>query len=280
MATVLLTGGTGYLGSRLVGPLLGAGHRVVVLKRASSSLARLGAFVERIELSDELPARADAAVHCATNYGRSGDDPDLEEANVRLPQRAAAVPGLRAFLNVDTALPPEASDYARTKAGFRRWLERSASPPVRVNAAVEHFYGPGDDPSKFVSHVIGRLLAGAERIDLTAGEQERDFIHVEDVTSALVVLLDWSLRAAGGFHRFDVGSGAPISIRALVERLRDLTGNEVTRLAFGNLPYRPFEVMKSRADTAALVGLGWRPRIPLEEGLRRTVEEERSRLKP
>jgi nucleoside-diphosphate-sugar epimerase len=38
--------------------------------------------------------------------------------------------------------------------------------------------------------------------------------------------------------------------------------------------------MKSRADTAALVRLGWRPRIPLEEGLRRTVEEERSRLKP
>lgn len=278
MPTVLLTGGTGYLGSKMVGALLEAGHRVVVLKRPSSSLARLAPYLSRITLTDELPATADAVVHCATDYGRSGGDPT--EANVRLPQRAAAVPGLRAFLNVDTALPQETSDYARTKAAFRQWLERSPAPPVRVNAAVEHFYGPGDDPSKFVSHVIGRLLANAERIDLTPGEQERDFIHVEDVVSALMVLLSWSLQAPAGFHRFGVGSGAPISIRALVERIRDLTGNEGTRLAFGNLPYRPNEVMKSRADTAALVGLGWRPRIPLEEGLRRTIEEERSRLKP
>jgi CDP-paratose synthetase len=272
MSTVLLTGGTGYLGSKMAGALLGAGHRVVVLKRPSSPLARLEGLP--VELRDDLPAGADAVVHCATDYG------GLEEANVRLPRRAASVPGARVFLNVDTALPPEVSAYARTKAEFRRWLERSDRPPVRVNAAVEHFYGPGDAPSKFVSHVIGRLLARVEQLDLTAGEQERDFIHVDDVVTALVTLLGWSFQAPEGLHHFGVGSGAPVSIRALVERIRDLTGNEATRLAFGILPYRPGEVMKSRADTAALVGLGWRPRVPLEEGLRRTIEEERSRLKP
>ena len=87
MQTVLLTGGTGYLGSKLAGALLGAGHRVVVLKRPSSSLARLTHLLGRIELRDaEDPPgdlRADAVLHCATDYGRAGRGPEpVVRANV------------------------------------------------------------------------------------------------------------------------------------------------------------------------------------------------------
>jgi nucleoside-diphosphate-sugar epimerase len=290
MQTVLLAGGTGYLGSRMMEALLDAGHRLVVLKRPSSSLARITRFlglglVELRDVDDPLEGvRADAVLHCATDYGRSGQGREsMVEANVLFPLRLlgwAATHGVRAFLNADTALPPVTSDYALSKAQFRQWLERDSAPPVRVNAAIEHFYGPHDDPSRFVSHVIQRLLAQAPRLELTAGEQERDFIHVDDVVTALARMLDWSAQAPAGLHRFEVGTGQTISIRGLVERIRDLTGNQATRLAFGALPYRPGEVMKSHADIGALTGLGWRPIIPLEEGLRRTIEAERSRPRP
>lgn len=288
MLNVLLAGGTGYLGSKMVEALVGAGHRVVVLKRPASSLARLIRFIGKIELRDVEAGldgvRADAVLHCATDYGRSGQGREaMVQANVLFPLRLlewAATHGVKAFLNADTALPTATSDYALSKAQFRQWLERDTAPPVRVNAAIEHFYGPDDDPSRFVSHVIGRLLAGAPQLELTAGAQERDFIHVDDVVAALARLLEWSAQAPAGLHRFEVGSGRTISIRNLVERIRDLTGNQATRLAFGALPYRAGEVMKSHADVAPLLALGWRPAVPLEEGLRRTIEAERSRPRP
>jgi len=141
---------------------------------------------------------------------------------------------------------------------------------------LEHFYGPGDDHSKFVSSLIRQFKEGVPEILLTHGHQKRDFIYITDVVDAYQSVLFDSMRGENGFREFDVGSGRSIEIRKLVQMVQELFVDSPSALRFGALPYRPNEVMDSAVDLGPLRELGWSPRVPLEEGLRQTVEWERS----
>jgi nucleoside-diphosphate-sugar epimerase len=288
---ILLTGATGFLGSNLLARLVARGEEVVVLKRSSSNLARIAAHADRVTLcdADRTPTarlleenRVELIVHCATNYGRAAVPPsEVIDANLILPLRLlerAAAHGVRGFLNTDTILDKRVSDYSLSKRQFADWLVAFSSRLLCVNVALEHFYGPFDDPSKFTTRMIQELLRGAPRIELTPGQQKRDFIFIDDVVEAFLAILDFMRARPTGLQHFEVGTGEPVPIRAFVERVRALAGNTTTELAFGALPYRPAETMESRADISRLLELGWRPRVSLDEGLERTIRLERGRL--
>lgn len=284
---IVITGGTGYLGSHLVRRLQDAPGGVVVLTRARSNTRRLeGLRCRQVRMDEREPeqilrslGRVDAMVHCATDYGRAGQgDETVFQANTVTPLRwlaAACAVEVPTFVNTDTALPHETSAYSLSKAQFREWARRSAARGEIgfLNLRLEHFYGAGDDASKFTTHVIRSCLAGVEELSLTPGKQQRDFVHVDDVVEAYALLL--GLTATTGWREFDVGSGVPVTIRTFVETVKRLT-NAPTRLTFGALPYRAREPMQSAADTRPLRALGWVPCLGLEDGLRRTIDEERT----
>jgi len=286
--SILVTGATGFLGSHLARRLVDDGEQVVVLVRNTSSLERLTGLMERITVctSEETGLdlvfethRIDTIIHCATNYGRTQADPlAILEANLvfpmRLLQRASRY-GVRRFVNTDTILDRRVSRYALAKSQFREWLETYRDSMACVNVALEHFYGAGDDPGKFISFIVRSLLDGEERIALTTGEQKRDFVHIDDVVSAFYAVLAGTAAERQGCHTFQVGSGMPVTIRSCVEMIRKISGVNATRLDFGALPYRNHELSDSAADTQSLRALGWTPTIPLEEGLARMIAEER-----
>jgi CDP-paratose synthetase len=71
-----------------------------------------------------------------------------------------------------------------------------------------------------------------------------------------------------------VGSGSSTEIRRLVQAIHELTDSSA-ELHFGAVAYRPYEVMNSQLDSAALRALGWSPRICLVEGLKELIAFER-----
>jgi len=182
------------------------------------------------------------------------------------------------FLNTDTILDKYLNLYALSKNQLLQWGKFfSMHERIRFgNIRLEHFYGPDDDPTKFSTYVINGCLQNVSELKLTKGEQKRDFIYIDDVVLAYMVLLEKMDSFNNSFLEFDVGSGSSVSIREFVETVHCLTASK-TRLLFGALPYREGEVMHSEADISRLAALGWQCRYDIETGLRQVIEQERAR---
>jgi UDP-glucose 4-epimerase len=136
-------------------------------------------------------------------------------------------------------------------------------------------YGPAQrDLRKLVPYVILSLLRG-EAPKLTSGQRPVDWIYVEDVVEGLLAAAQ-APDVEGS--TIDIGSGELVPIRAVVERLIQIIDPDVEAL-FGAVPDRPFEQVRL-ADTArSNAMMGWKPTTPLEEGLKRTVDWYKQRLR-
>jgi nucleoside-diphosphate-sugar epimerase len=143
-----------------------------------------------------------------------------------------------------------------------------------VTARIFMSYGPGQaDIQKLIPYVTLSLLKG-EAPKLSSGSREVDWIYVEDVVSGLLAAGTASNVEGGAF---DLGTGFPVSIRTVVEKLGNLVQSPIQPL-FGALPERPFERVRSANTSHSFEKLGWKSKVTLEEGLIRTVEWYREHL--
>jgi CDP-paratose synthetase len=290
---VLITGATGFLGSKLTAKLLDFpdAYRVTALKRPQSNTWRIDHLsglrlvdIAQNSLADLFAAaRFDIIIHCATDYGRNSvAQSDIVETNLLLPVRLLDLGiqhGLSVFVNTDTMLDKGVSSYTLSKRQFREWLENRASRIVGVNVVLEHFYGAGDNQSKFVTRVIRDLIAQVPTIALTRGEQKRDFIYIDDVVDAFVCILAQVASSRPTCLDYQVGTGSSVTLREFISTAYELCGEPATRLDFGAIDYRPNEPMDVSVDLAPLHALGWQPRWPLRRGLAATISCERRMVK-
>ena len=290
---VLITGASGFLGSALARQLAAAGHDLALLLRPGSSMRRLendapewriGRCSNDAEIKAFVDAAApDAVIHAACAYGRKGETPlQLLDTNLRF--GAAVIQALAetapsrhiTFIHTDTCLAPEVSAYAQSKRQFAQWghsvAARGDSRLQFINLRLQHMYGPGEDRTHFVAHVLHSCRENQAVLALTAGEQRRDFIHVDDVLRAVDAVLAHrkDLQAS---EDIDLGTGDATPVRMLVETVHQLTAS-CTRLDFGALPYRANEAMFCRADITRMQQLGWQPAHTLRSGLKKTIDME------
>lgn len=287
---ILITGATGFLGSALAKYWAQAGHQLTLLVRPTSSLRRVEALLPAVQLArcisdtdivqlvqDNAP---DLIVHTACAYGRLGETAlQVLDANVRLGMLLldgvlGQTGGRVGFINTGTVLEPSVSNYALSKQQFAQWGDVLAQQnPARlqfINIRLQHMFGPDDDQSKFTSHVLHACQRHQPQLALTAGEQRRDFIYIDDVVSAYDAVVG-KLNEFSLSDQVDVGSGNAPPLRSFVEQVHSLTGSR-TELQFGAIPYRANEAMLCQADTRRLQNLGWQPAYSLEQGIRKTIE--------
>ncbi len=151
--------------------------------------------------------------------------------------------------------------WAFTQAAYNAW----GAPVVWMR--LFQVYGPGQREQALIPAAIRAALSGDD-FRMTAGEQQRDFIFVEDVVDGLLA----AATAPGIEGRaLDVGTGQLHRIRAVVERIWALSG-ACGRILAGALPYRPGEVpaIPSNVDRTRRL-TGWEARTGLEEGLQQTI---------
>jgi GDP-L-fucose synthase len=132
-----------------------------------------------------------------------------------------------------------------------------------------NLYGPGDNFDLLSSHVVPALIAkmhaakeaGAPEVEIWGtGKPRRELLHVDDLADACVHLL----KVYSGEMHINVGCGEDLTIAELAEKIREAVGFA------GRLRYnaeRPDGTPRKLLDTSRLEALGWRPKVPLEEGL-------------
>ena len=287
---ILLTGITGFLGSKLAIELVNNGYEVIALKRKSSSLTRIECIEKDVQLYNieeidyanifEAHSEIDFVIHTATAYGRNNESPwEIFEANTGFPLKlldAASKANVKKFINTDTILDKYLNLYSLSKNHLLEWGKfYSMKNKIEfINMRLEHFYGSGDDNSKFTSFVINKCIANEDILQLTPGEQKRDFIYIDDVVSAYMIVLEKAnIDKNKWFDEYDVGSGDSVTIKEFVQTVHRLTNSKI-ELNFGALPYRKGEVMSSSAEVKGLLDLGWGCKYNLEEGLILTINNQ------
>jgi dTDP-6-deoxy-L-talose 4-dehydrogenase (NAD+) len=286
---IAVTGASGFIGAQVVRRMREAGDEPLALVRRGSAATRLqGLAVHEVPLEDGealrrwLDAhRPEAVVHLAwyakpRDYLVSPENSTSLASTTRLAE-AVFASGCRKLVGVGTCLEYALSDrpveetapvgpvspYARAKLeAFRSAADLAARAGAEMAwARVFHLYGPGEDPSRLVPTVAASLARG-EPIDVTAGEQVRDYLHVTDVASGIA-----ALARPGAAGVYNVCSGSARPLRELLLAIGRLKGR-ADLLRFGARPYAPDEVMFLAGRSDRLRGLGWSPRFPtLESGL-------------
>lgn len=280
----LIAGATGYLGGRLARRLASRGHVVVLGGRNDQRLAdaqrRIGPAARTLRLdADETELVAhirrlsvDTLILAVCDYGRGGES-DLQQANYDLPcrlTRAAAAAGVDRVVHAGSSLPADVSPYAATKTAFSDFLLGYDAVRQRFDARIEQFYGPGQQSNQFIAWLIEQLSVPGDALPLTAGEQSRDLLYIDDLVDALVALAEYD-EPAPVARAVPVGSGTTYLMRDVVRTICDLCGGDPARLKFGVRPYRDNELMFSRADVSYLYTLQWRPMTDLHSGLAQCV---------
>ena len=300
---VLLTGASGFLGGHLARQAIGAKVELHELGRRAGAA---GARFHHADLTDAAAVaqvvtkvQPQAVIHCAAPGVRYGamdfaamlavavsgtqalyaacaalaEPPVIVHVGSGFEYAASAVP-----VSEDAPIVPSASLYGAAKAASAAVAGGYAARLRITLLRPFHIYGTGEGAGRLGPMLIAKVHA-EERVALTAGGQQRDFLHVDDCAGCI-----WAaLAKAGetpGLTVLNCGSGTAITLRHFIE----LLGEELRRaglapdLALGELAYRAHEPMVSLPDLTRLrATLAWQPRVSLEQGIADLVQMELAR---
>jgi GDP-L-fucose synthase len=290
----LVTGGGGFLGSRLVERLEADGHDVFVGRRRDYDLTSMEAAAR---LFDD--ARPELVFHLAAEVGGIGANRAnpgrywfanlmmgahvLEQARLHEPQKLV-VAGTVCSYPKFTAVPfdedelwngfPEETNapYGVAKkailVGAQAYREQYGVRTAYLLPA--NLYGPGDNFDLETSHVIPALIrkmvdSKGEVVLWGDGSPSREFLYVDDCVDGLVLAAE----RYDGAQPVNLGTGVETTIRELAETIADLTGFEGEIVWDASMPNG--QPRRSLDASRAAELFGFRARTPLREGLERTI---------
>ena len=300
---ILVTGGAGFIGSHLCERLLGAGHEVLCVDNyftgSRSNVAHLMADPRfellRHDVTFPLYVEVDQIYNlaCPASPVHYQHDPvQTVKTSVHgainvlgLAKRTGAkiLQASTSEVYGDPQVHPQTEDYwghvnplgprACYDEGKRcaetLFFDYHRQHGVRIKVArIFNTYGPRmrPDDGRVVSNFIVQALRGEPITIYGEGRQTRSFCYVDDLVDGLVRLMETDDAITGPVN---LGNPYEISIADLAERVLRLTGSAAP------LVHRPLpqdDPMQRRPDIArAEALLGWRPTVPFEEGLRRTI---------
>ncbi|HVS09263.1 MAG TPA: NAD-dependent epimerase/dehydratase family protein [Planctomycetota bacterium] len=304
---MLVTGGAGFIGSHLGQRLLARGDEVTVLdnfndfydpalKRANAALLA-GARIVEGDIRDGgavgrlfRDGRFDVLAHLAAMAGvrPSLADP-LHYADVNLKGTLVLLEELRKHPQVRMVFASSSSVYgAKERIPFREDedVQRPVSPYAATKVAGEllcatyqHLYGipttclrfftvygPRQRPEMAIARFVRDVLEDRPIPFFGDGSSRRDYTYIDDIVDGVVAAIE----RCQGFEVYNLGESATTSLSELVGRIGELCDRE-PRLE--RLPAQPGDVPVTCADVSkARERLGYAPKVPLAEGLKRYVE--------
>ena len=298
----VVTGAGGFVGAALVRRLLADGWETHALLRPGVDYWRLAGLSADVAEHRVLLEEADGAAEVIAEirpdrifnlaaHGAYSSQQDAERMwrtnvalTVNLVRAAAAAGGCEAFVQAGSSseygfkdhppsedeAPAPNSDYAVTKAAatlFCGYAGRRLGLPT-VTLRLYSVYGEWEEPSRLMPTLLVRALEG-RLPSLADPATARDFVHVDDVLNAFLLAAEVAATRPGAVY--NIGSGSQTTLADLVESARRLFG-VAQEPVWASLPSRSWDTATWVANPSlAAAELGWRPMIPLDDGMRRTA---------
>jgi nucleoside-diphosphate-sugar epimerase len=287
---VLITGATGFIGSRVAKRFVEDGYEVHLLVRPNSSLLELAAITNSVHLhrldattSDLIgilkAVQPQSVLHLASLFiaeHNAGDVEPLISSNILFGAQlleAMKSAGVHRFLNTGTAWqhfhsPAERPSclYAATKRAFQDVLDyyTDACGFTAITLKIFDTFGP-NDPRRKLFWLLRKTAKTGDALSMSLGEQEIDLVYIDDIVEAFRLAEQRLFTLPPSTHEiFGLSSGKPMPLRKVVELYRTVI-NQPLSIEWGARPYRSREVM----TPAILPNLpGWFPKIDLLTGLR------------
>ncbi len=305
---VLVTGGAGFIGSALCEKLLGMGHDVICLDNfftgSKNNIVHLlpNPFFEIVRHDITVPiflevdeiynlACPASPVHYQYDPVATVRTSVMGSINMLEMAKRGRIRILQASTSEvygDPEVHPQTEDYRGNVNPIgprscydegKRCAEtlffdyyRQYHIPIKV-ARIFNTYGPrmSENDGRVVSNFIVQALRNEEITIYGDGRQTRSFCYVDDMVVGLVKLMESDEGFTGPVN---LGNPGEISMLDLAQRIVALTGSS-SRICFKPLP-QDDPVRRRPSIALAEERLGWRPTVPLEEGLKHTVDYFRS----
>ena len=274
MSKYLITGGEGFIGSKIVKNVGGFSFDL-----------KSGLDILNQSQIDSAVTDVTGVFHCAAKISvpESISLPDLyyktnvkgtesvlnavekTKSKIVFSSSAAVYGESNVAVSEKSELNPK-SPYAQNKIDGENILKKSSIPHV----ALRYFnvYGPGQSAqyAGVITFFIQNALSGKDLLIHGDGNQVRDFVFVDDIVKANVLAMNYKNTS---FEVFNIGSGTQTSIKTLAETIISLT-NSSSKIIYstprlGDITYSQADVYKAKSI------LGWKIETSLEQGLEQTI---------
>jgi UDP-glucose 4-epimerase len=299
---VLVTGGSGFIGSHLLDDLLRSGYKVVILDHSMGRQDRIKEYLTQVKVyysdKDNLEEmfekeKFDAIIHLATKYLKVHDGiTDVESiinVNVKFPATLvdlAVQNKVKYFINTGTFFefaksdkplteesPTEAYNlYSASKLAFAQFL-KFYSEKYDLKVIDFKLFAPfGDkDNDKLMALLVKTIESGA-KLEFSGGEQSWNFTYVKDIAKAYICALKYFDKKPNKFLDVNVGYDKSYSIREVAKMLEEIAGKKLN-IAWGANPYAKDEIFYANCDNTRLKRiLGWAPSYDIKSGLKKTYD--------
>ncbi|MFC2150511.1 NAD-dependent epimerase/dehydratase family protein [Calditrichota bacterium] len=301
MTRILVTGGAGFIGSKLADALIGEGNQVTIIDNLSTGKIENvnpdAKFIE-MDIRDAEVSKVfedggfDIVFHEAAQIDlRESVATPIENLRINLEGslnllESARRHGVKKFIfastggviygNQEVFPAPEShptkpiSPYAVSKLAFEHYMFMYSYQFQMDCIALRYanVYGPRQNPfgeAGVIAIFAEQILRNKQPYINGDGKQTRDYVYIDDVVSA-----NQKAIALKGFNAVNIGTGVETSVLSIFSTIKHLTGTDI------EVEHRPEAVGDQRRSSIdpALANelLDWKPNVEIEEGIRRTVE--------
>ena len=289
MKKILITGHSGFIGQYLVKSLKEK-YEVIGISRKifDADIINIQKDIRKINIKD-IPEDVNCIIHlagltdvyyCQENSSKCfdvnvGGTQNMLEIAKQRKSKFIFISSSHIYGNpkklpiLETQKAKPISNYAYSKLNSEILCE-SYSKNYNLDVSIARIfsvYGPASPPHHVITKIIKNLI-NKEKIKLGNLFPKRDFIYIQDVVSAIEILV----KKTNGFNIYNIGTGNSSSISDLIEMLSKIT-NKNAEIETDISKIRKNEVKEIRSDISKMMKLGWKPKYDLNKGLKLTVKQ-------